>query len=329
MNTRIGMFGCGKQGEKHVAGLKKIPGVEVVVADANAELARSFAERFEVSHAEPDDIFSDSTISAVDIATPPDSHVPLIEQAVSSGRHYFCEKPLCLSSGEAEHVAGITRDSGLVGMVGYVYRFAPAFELGKQIVGRGADSAIGKPVSATFRIGGRGGHQLWKHTRASGGGAMNEMLVHMLDLAIWFFGAPGSASMLDERLLRETRPVGGKMQKVDAEDFVIASFDSEEGPAITIQADLITPAFTQFVEVQGENGTFVGSIQGNHPAYVFCIDAKAGYDAGRTDLKPEGVNLFDAQMAEFVQAVRDKNPAAVRCSAADSVALMKAIDQLR
>ena len=47
-----------------------------------------------------------------------------------------------------------------------------------------------------FRLGRRGSHKAWKHRAQTGGGAANEMLVHMLDLALWYFGEPESATRL-------------------------------------------------------------------------------------------------------------------------------------
>jgi len=328
---RIGLVGCGKQGEKHVAGLKKLPGVQVFVSDSEQDLARAFCDRHGTVYvADPVALTEDQSIDAIDIATPPQSHVSLIERALAAGKHYFCEKPLCLELTECEEVARLTERSGLVGMVGYVYRFAPAFELERSLVAnRTGSSPIGQPVSGLFRIGGRGGHQPWKHSKADGGGAVNEMLVHMLDLAHWYFGPAREGQVLQHSLLRPERPVGGRVQRVDAEDFILVRIVMESGVELIVQADLVTPAFTQFCEVQGTNGTMVASIQADHPSFVFCSEPRSGYEAGKTLLDPAKVNLFDAQMREFVRAVGSRDPSVPRCTPRDSVELMRTLDLLQ
>ena len=92
----------------------------------------------------------------------------------------------------------------------------------------------------------------------------------------------------------------------DAEDFVLARFWTRAGMPVIIQADLVSPAFTQFLEVHGDNGTLMVSIQPEMPQFVFTREAAGGYAAGRTDLGRGRVNLFEAQMADFVAAVRDR-----------------------
>src|SRR5260221_9464594 len=106
-----------------------------------------------------------------------------------------------------------------------------------------------------MRIGGRGSAALWKHRRAEGGGAINEMLVHMLDLAVWYFGPIERAELMMEDVFRPQRVIGGKTESVDAEDFVLARFWTRGGIPVVIQADLLTPSFTQMIEIQGDNGT--------------------------------------------------------------------------
>jgi predicted dehydrogenase len=118
--------------------------------------------------------------------------------------------------------------------------------------------------------------------------------------------------------------VAGKMAAVDAEDYVLVRLKTKSGVEVICQGDLITPAFTNFVEIQGENGTFMGSIQPEMPSFIFCHKDAAGYPAGKTPLKFGVLNLFEAQMAEFVNVVRwQRDP--VRCRLRDTLQLMEAM----
>jgi len=186
---------------------------------------------------------------------------------------------------------------------------------------------LGRVISAYFRLGGRGGHQLWKHTKENGGGAIKEMLVHMLDLALWFFGPAKKVELVASELLRPVRPIQGHEETVDAEDFAVVRMQMESGVEVWCQADLLTPAFTQYVEVQGEYGSFMASIQKEMPSFVFCTRDALGYPAGRTTFDFGYHNLFDAQMAEFVRAIRFRIPPR-RCTIEDSVLLLTALQKL-
>jgi myo-inositol 2-dehydrogenase/D-chiro-inositol 1-dehydrogenase len=329
---KIALIGCGKQAPKHISGLRKIPGVELVLADINPHYAEQLgAQQGLAWRPQVEDIFADPALKAVDICTPTASHAELISRAVAAGKDFFCEKPLCASLQEAQTIVEHLETSQRKGMVGYVYRFSPVFEMGRSffedVPFGGESKVLGKVVSAFFRLGGRGGHQPWKHLKAHGGGAINEMLVHMIDLALWYLGPAATAQVLASDLLRARRPVAGKMTAVDAEDYVLVRLKTQSGVEVLCQADLITPVFTNLVEIQGENGTFMASIQPEMPSFLFCQEGAAGYPAGKTPLKFGPLNLFEAQMAEFVHMVRwQKEPS--RCTMQDSLRLLETLELL-
>ncbi len=331
--TQVAVIGCGKQAPKHISGLRSVPGVGIILADACPQFAQALAEKKGlpwVSRVE--DVFSDPNIHAVDICTPTPTHLELIMAAIRSGKDFFCEKPLCDSSDDARGLAAEVRQSKSIGMVGYVYRFAPVFELGKQLFHdvpeSGISDVLGQIRLAIFRIGGRGSHQLWKHLRATGGGASNEMLVHMLDLAQWYFGPVRRAQLLGKKLLRTSREIQGKLEDVDAEDYILAELQTKSGVTVICQADLLTPAFTQFVEIQGDQGTFMGSIDPAIPSFVFCNKQVDGWKQGRNGLDFGKVNLFEAQMSAFVHAVQTRSEPA-RGSVDDSVRLLEIMEMLK
>jgi len=217
-------------------------------------------------------------------------------------------------------------------MVGFIYRFAPIFEKGRSLFEHEHTNPgvgiLGDVVSAFFRIGGRGSHQLWKHQSDAGGGAINEMLVHMVDLAIWYFGPVIDVEVLACDLLRPERVIGGELQRVDAEDYVVVRLSMQSGVSVLCQADLVTPAFSQYVEIQGSNGSFMGSIQPDMPSYIYCERPVDSYKSGKTVLNFGATNLFESQMREFVGAVRS-NRAPSRSSVTDSMLVMEAMEKIR
>jgi myo-inositol 2-dehydrogenase/D-chiro-inositol 1-dehydrogenase len=333
IRTKIAVIGCGKQAPKHISGLRKIPGVDIVLADANESFARRLAEQENLPWTEKvEDVFADDSVDAVDICTPTPTHAGLITAALNSGKDFFCEKPLCQTLDEARAIENLVNQTARIGMVGYIYRFAPIFELGHKLFHKvranGESRTLGAITVVHFRLGGRGSHQLWKHRRETGGGAINEMLVHMVDLAIWYFGPPVNVEVLTCDLLRKQREIQGVVYDVDAEDYVLVRLRMKNGIVVYCQADLVTPTFTQFVEVQGEFGTFFGSIQQDMPSFLFLQREVAGYQAGMNTFNFGHLNLFEAQMAEFVDAVQaEKQPA--RSAVKDSILLMEAMDKIQ
>lgn len=302
----IGLIGCGQQAPKHIAGLKSVgEPVQITVADINSEFASAIGAAHDVEVATSvRELLDNARIDGVIVATPTPTHVPLIEQALSRGKHVFCEKPLCADPSEAERLKAQVQASGKLLQVGYVYRFVPAFNEIHNIL-RLPNPPLGTPVSAIFRIGGRGSAAVWKHRKETGGGAINEMLVHMADLAQWLLGPLSDVCLHEHKLLRNRRIIAGETVDVDAEDLVVAGAKSQSGTNVLFQADMLTPAFRQYVEIQGENGSFVGSIQSEIPSFIHLNGAKGGYPAGRTDFMAKPVPLFDVQMKSYIRHIRN------------------------
>ena len=328
----IGVVGCGKQADKHISCLKRIPGLEMVLCDIQPGLARDLARKTGSSWVKhPDDIFADKSIRAVVICTPTQTHVPLIGMAVDTGKDVLCEKPLCDSVEDVEHLQESIARSNRIVMVGYVYRYVPVFEEGFRIFSEQAvdgDSLVmGKPLSAFFRLGGRGSHQIWKHRKATGGGAINEMLVHMVDLANWYFGPLKEIEVISCDLLSPKRMINGEMVTVDAEDYILVRCIGAKGIQILCQADLITPAFIQYVEIQTEKGTFMGSIQAEMPSYVFLKEDSGGFSEGKTELRYGRRNVLDIQMLNFVHSIL-KRELPDRNRIDDSLQLMETMSEI-
>ncbi len=333
MSLRIAILGCGKQARKHLAGLKKCAGVEPLLADAVPERAESLARELDLAWVEaPEEVYSDPGIAAVAICTPTRTHAAQIRRALAAHKDFFCEKPLCETAEEAREIREHSERSDRIGMVGQIYRFAPVFGRAREILAgvreEGRCPALGRVTAALFRIGGRGSHAAWKHQRESGGGAVNEMLVHMLDLAVWYLGPLERTEVLAQDILRPRRLIDWKPVDADAEDFVIVRSETASGIPVFLQADLITPAFAQMMEIQGENGSFFGSIQASMPQYVHTLAEAGGFPAGRTDLPAREVNMFDQQMAAFVEAIRTRQRKD-QGSLEDSVHVMEAMEAVR
>ncbi len=330
--NKIGIIGCGKQAGKHISGLKKIPGVEVVLCDKEPPLAEALAEKTGCSWVkDPKEIFGNEALEGVVVCTPTHSHASLIMQAVQAEKAVFCEKPVSESPPEIESLSSLVNGMKRIALIGYVYRHVPVFEEGAKIFREhSVDSGnliMGKPLSAFFRIGGRGSHQAWKHKKASGGGAINEMLVHMVDLANWYFGPLVEVEVVSCDLRYAKRNINGEWVSADAEDYILVRLRGRSGIEIFCQADLITPAFTQYVEIQAENGTFMGSIQQDMPSYIFLKEDAGGFGAGKTVIRYGQRNIFDVQMLYFIhcilkQEVPDKN------TIDDSLELINVMNQI-
>ena len=212
-------------------------------------------------------------------------------------------------------------------MIGCIYRYAPTLELVSEILAGGETGALGRVTNAVLRIGGRGSRQVWKHDRARGGGAINEMLVHMLDLALWYFGPPEELVLIHAGLLRPERAIHGVRERVDAEDHVAVRYSSVSGVEALVQADLLTPSFMQSIEINGENGNLIASVTPQAASKLFLSEPRKGYDAGWTDIDRPG-DFYAGQSLAFLNAIQTRTTPDTG-TLADGLAMMDMVDRLR
>jgi predicted dehydrogenase len=84
-----------------------------------------------------EELLADQDVDAVVIATPVVTHYELAKQALSAGKHVFVEKPQAQSSAEAEELAALAQEQGLVLMPGYLLLYHPALHRLKELIDGG------------------------------------------------------------------------------------------------------------------------------------------------------------------------------------------------
>jgi predicted dehydrogenase len=148
-DLRIGLIGAGRIGQAaHLPALARAEGAQLVgLCDPSPLLAAQVSGRYGVpGHQSVDELLADDAVQAVIIAVPDRLHLPLGAQALRAGKHVLVEKPLAGTVKEAEQLAAIARDTGLVLQVGAMKRYDP----GVQHAAEAVRSRIGKVLSATI-----------------------------------------------------------------------------------------------------------------------------------------------------------------------------------
>ena len=300
----IAIIGCGKQAPKHISGLMANAQVETIfVADIFSEASERLAGQYDgkVKAIEIDDIFGQDNIKGIVICTPTPSHEDLCLRAINSGKPFLVEKPLTGTYEGGQQILAQSKAKNVPGMVGFIYRFNPIFDQIKSILSQGT---IGDLEYANFRISGRGSHKGWKHVKSKGGGAINEMMVHMIDLAVWYFGKAKTIEILEKTTVRPTREIEGKTVTCDTEDWCLARLVMENGVNVVLQGDMISPRFRQAIEIAGNNGFAEGSINDATLNRVSLFQPAAPYtEKDNAIVSDKDNNLYVAQLGCFVDMV--------------------------
>ena len=155
---RYGMVGGGMKaliGEVHRKALKFDNRVELVAgcfsshADRNAEVgveygldpARVYANYEEMAKAEA---AREDGIDFVSVVTPNNTHYAVCKAFLEAGINVVCEKPLCFTVEQAEELAKLSREKGLLFGVTYTYTGYVMSKVMKEMI---AEGKIGKVVS--------------------------------------------------------------------------------------------------------------------------------------------------------------------------------------
>ena len=126
----VGVIGAGKIGKLHIANLKQNQNVRIkMVSDLFADQMWDWFDNSGVEQITKDyhDILNDSEIDAVFICSPTNTHVELIKEAATKGKHIFCEKPISFSDEESVEAFKIVESTGVKFQIGFNRRFDKNF----------------------------------------------------------------------------------------------------------------------------------------------------------------------------------------------------------
>jgi len=156
-----------------------------------------------------EDLLQDDEVGIVDLVTPNHLHLSMIQEAVRAGKHVLCEKPLSLTRGESETIVKAVRSSqASLGMV-FNYRFVPALLKAKEMMDRGLLGRIYNFRGEYYHTGYQNPQRplTWRMAFSkSGGGALVDMGVHVIDLARYLLGDFDSVQAMTETYITD-RPV--------------------------------------------------------------------------------------------------------------------------
>lgn len=136
----VAIVGAGGWGKNHVRNFSMLPGAELrYVCDHNGEIRNSIGASFPPVEVVSDIAapLNDPDVQAIVIATDAPSHCELALQALQAGRDVFVEKPLCLSSRDAEALCKLARENQRILMVGHLLLYHPAVDRLKQLIEAG------------------------------------------------------------------------------------------------------------------------------------------------------------------------------------------------
>ena len=188
---KVALAGAGAFGNKHLDGIQKIDGVEVIsLVGRTLDKTKEIADKYGISHVTTDlsESLALKDVDAVILCTPTQMHAQQTMQCLNAGKHVQVEIPMADRLDDAKAIVALQKSTGLVAMAGHTRRFNPSHQyIHKKIKAgefniqqmdvqtyffrRTNMNALGQPRSWTD-------HLLWHHA------------AHTIDLFAYQVGSP-------------------------------------------------------------------------------------------------------------------------------------------
>jgi predicted dehydrogenase len=312
---RIGVLGAARIAPLAlVKPARRIDGVEVAgVAARDPARAQAFAAKHGIAktYGSYQALLEDPDIDAVYNPLPNGLHGHWTLAAIAAGKHVLCEKPFTANAVEAEQVAAVAAQSGLVVMEAFHYRHHPLAARLHEIVGEGelgAPRRIEIRFSAPLALRGDIRYQL-----DLAGGATMDMGCYVVNLLRLLAG--GEPTVTGARAKLSSPGVDRAMQ---------ADVSLPGGGTGRVRCSMFSSSLLRMHAVlEAEKGSLrVFNPFAPHYLHRLSVRAPSGNRIERFSKRP----TYDFQLEHFVAAVNDGGP--VLTTPEDAIKNMAVIDRV-
>jgi predicted dehydrogenase len=236
----VAVVGCGYWGPNLIRNFSTCPTTEVVtLCDLSPDTLARAARLCPSARTESDvrAVLADPGVEAVAIATPVMTHAPLAAAALRAGKHVLIEKPMALSTREAEELVNLARGHGLTLMVDHTFIHSPAIRKIKELVDAGEFGDIFYVDSVRINLG-----------------------IFQNDVNVVWDLAPHDLSIVDHilgRLPRSVTATGASHTRSGLEDVAYLSLDFGDGLIATFHVNWLSPVKVRHLIVGGSKKSLV------------------------------------------------------------------------
>lgn len=259
---KIALIGCGRISFKHIEAFVSMKDRVQFVAACDPILERAEEKRLEYKKSLTDadvkifadykEMLNECKPDVVTIATESGKHKDIAVHCLKNGAHVICEKPMALSTSDAETMIDTARQNNKKLAVCFQNRFnAPVVKTRKALEkGRFGKMLHGMIQVRWNRNEGYYTQAPWRGTWEQDGGTLMNQCTHGIDLLQWMMGEDAV------RVQAQTRCF---MRPIEAEDFGCAIVEFASGAVGIIEgtADVYPKNLNETLSLFGTDGSVV------------------------------------------------------------------------
>ncbi|MCP4482331.1 MAG: Gfo/Idh/MocA family oxidoreductase [bacterium] len=186
---KVALIGCGRISYKHVEAINNNKNKLKLVAACDLINKRAQEKGVPVFEDYRDVLKED--IDIVTIATDSGSHAKIALAALNEGKHVIVEKPMALSSDDADKMIKAATNNKVKLSISHQNRFNPTVQKLREAVEK---KRFGKLIAGNARILWNRGKNYyeqasWRGTYAQDGGCLMNQCIHNIDLLQWMMGS--------------------------------------------------------------------------------------------------------------------------------------------
>jgi predicted dehydrogenase len=277
-------------------------------------------------------------LDGVSVCTPNYAHADPTIAALNAGVNVLCEKPIAITSMDAQLMVDAARKTGKMLTIGHHMRFLPMSLFLRKIIADGELGQIYYGRSHALRRRLIPGWGQFHIKSKSGGGPLIDVGVHALDLIVWLMGSP-TATTVSGAVYRKFghrpdfyNPYGTyPPEEYDVEDFATAFVRFDNGSSLNLEASWAThlketESFPQII--LGDQGGAEFNPYSKPPAPTPLRILKSRHEA-LLDIIPSGLPDLEPHAEEikhWVSCLRGENEILVK--AEESLNIQRILDAI-
>ena len=288
-NLSIGLIGSGFMGKAHVFGFataQKVFNIPAklnlhTLADVNKQAAKAAADEFGFTNSTDNwrELVQNPEIDIIDITAPNALHKEMALEAISAGKHVYCEKPLAPLVSDALEMTNAAEKMGVKTQVGFNYLCNPMITLAKEMIAAGELGEIRsyRGIHAEDYMSNANDSFTFRHDPA-GGGALADLGSHALATAEFLLGEIKEVMGDCINLISERPDIGGGNRAVQVDDIGRAFVRFSNGASGYIEGNWVATGrkMQHDFEIHGSKGALFFSQERLNELHFYSLNDAIG-----------------------------------------------------